>query len=179
MASPFHRVPIRRQIEIVAPLLDLASAQLEDADTGQVNIAFRRFRFVQSLRHDHIANRDKCLDFPNRFRPSSDKTPDHLFDVRAPAHGLRGDVEVTAFFSKVRSEFRRVEPDLPPRKAPLQIARPLTAPLSALKPAELDVFQVVLNGGTTQMVMDRSKSSDYEAGEILINLIKRDYVVAR
>lgn len=80
---------------------------------------------------------------------------------------------------RLLDEFRRIEPDLPPRKAPLQIARPLTAPLSALKPAELDVFQVVLNGGTTQMVMDRSKSSDYEAGEILINLIKRDYVVAR
>jgi pSer/pThr/pTyr-binding forkhead associated (FHA) protein len=71
------------------------------------------------------------------------------------------------------------EPDLPPRKAPLQIPRPLTASLSALKHAELDVFQIVLNGGTTQTVLDKSKLSDYEAGEHLINLIKREYVVAR
>ena len=80
---------------------------------------------------------------------------------------------------RLLDEFRRIEPDLPPRKAPLQIPRPLTAPLSALKHAELDVFQIVLNGGTTQTVLDKSKLSDYEAGEHLINLIKREYVVAR
>lgn len=80
---------------------------------------------------------------------------------------------------RLLDEFRRIEPDLPPRKAPLQIPRPLTTPLSALKHAELDVFQIVLNGGTTQTVLDKSKLSDYEAGEHLINLIKREYVVAR
>lgn len=80
---------------------------------------------------------------------------------------------------RLLDEFRRVEPDLPPRKAPLQVPRPLTAPLSALKHAELDVFQVVLNGGTTQTVLDKTKLSDYEAGEHLISLIKREYIVAR
>ncbi len=80
---------------------------------------------------------------------------------------------------RLLDEFRRVEPDLPPRKAPLQIPRPLTAPLSALKHPELDVFQIVLNGGTTQTILDKSKLSDYEAGEHLINLIKREYIVAR
>ncbi len=80
---------------------------------------------------------------------------------------------------RLLDEFRRIEPDLPPRKAPLQIPRPLTVPLSALKHPELDVFQIVLNGGTTQTVLDKSKLSDYEAGEHLINLIKREYVVAR
>jgi pSer/pThr/pTyr-binding forkhead associated (FHA) protein len=80
---------------------------------------------------------------------------------------------------RLLDEFRRVEPDLPPRKAPLQVPRPLTAPLSALKHPELDVFQVVLNGGTTQTVLDKTKLSDYEAGEHLISLIKREYIVAR
>ena len=80
---------------------------------------------------------------------------------------------------RLLDEFRRVEPDLPPRKAPLQIPRPLTAPLSALKHPELDVFQIVLNGGTTQTILDKSKLSDYEAGEHLISLIKREYIVAR
>ena len=80
---------------------------------------------------------------------------------------------------RLLDEVRRIEPDLPPRKAPLQIPRPLTVPLSALKHPELDVFQIVLNGGTTQTVLDKSKLSDYEAGEHLINLIKREYVVAR
>ena len=33
--------------------------------------------------------------------------------------------------------------------------------------------------GTTQTILDKSKLSDYEAGEHLINLIKREYIVAR
>jgi hypothetical protein len=76
-------------------------------------------------------------------------------------------------------EFRRIEEQLPARKAPLQIPRPLNPLLSALKPAELDVFQIILNGGTTQTVLDRSKSTDVDAAQGLIDLITKEYVVAR
>jgi pSer/pThr/pTyr-binding forkhead associated (FHA) protein len=76
-------------------------------------------------------------------------------------------------------EFRRIEEQLPPRKAPLQIPRPLNPLLSALKPAELDVFQIILNGGTTQTVLDRSKASDVDAAQALIDLITKEYLVAR
>lgn len=76
-------------------------------------------------------------------------------------------------------EYKRIEPDLPPRKAPLQIPRPLHASLKELKPMELEVFQVALNGGTTQSVLDKVKAHDYESGEALINLIKKEYIVAR
>ena len=76
-------------------------------------------------------------------------------------------------------EFKRVEEDLPPRNAQLSIPRPLVAPLNKLTPDELEVFQIVLNGGNTQAVLDRSKKSDADAATGLISLIKREYVMSR
>ena len=63
---------------------------------------------------------------------------------------------------RLLDEFKHIESKLPQRKAPLQIPRPLNPPLNALKPVELDVFQIVLNGGTTQTVLDKAKLSDVE-----------------
>ena len=80
---------------------------------------------------------------------------------------------------RLLDEYKRIEEDLPPLKAPLQIPRPLDAQLSALKPPELEVFQIVLNGGTTQTVLDKSKKSDADAAQILIELIKREYIATR
>lgn len=80
---------------------------------------------------------------------------------------------------RLLDEFKRLEEDLPPLKAPLQVPRPLDAPLSALKPPELEVFQIVLNGGTTQTVLDKSKKSDADAAQLLIDLIKREYIATR
>lgn len=80
---------------------------------------------------------------------------------------------------RLLDEFKHIESKLPQRKAPLQIPRPLNPPLSALKPVELDVFQIVLNGGTTQTVLDKAKLSDVEAAQALIELITKEYIVAR
>ena len=80
---------------------------------------------------------------------------------------------------RLLDEFKRVEEDLPARNAQLAIPQPLTAPLTALKPEQLEIFQIVLNGGGLQAVLDRSKLSDADAAVALIELIKKDYVATR
>lgn len=80
---------------------------------------------------------------------------------------------------RLLDEFKRVEEDLPARNAQLTIPQPLTAPLTALKPEQLEIFQIVLNGGGLQAVLDRSKLSDADAAVALIELIKKDYITTR
>ncbi len=80
---------------------------------------------------------------------------------------------------RLLDEFKRVEEDLPARNAQLAIPQPLTAQLTALKPEQLEIFQIVLNGGGLQAVLDRSKLSDADAAVALIELIKKDYVTTR
>lgn len=80
---------------------------------------------------------------------------------------------------RLLDEFKRVEDDLPSRSAQLLLPQPLIAPLSALKPEQLEIFQIVLNGGNLQAVLDRSKLSDADAAQALIELIKKEYVIAR
>ena len=80
---------------------------------------------------------------------------------------------------RLLDEFKRVEEDLPARNAQLVIPQPLTAPLTALKPEQLEIFQIVLNGGGLQAVLDRSKLSDADAAVALIELVKKDYVTTR
>lgn len=80
---------------------------------------------------------------------------------------------------RLLDEYKRVEDDLPARTAQLTIPQPLTAQLTALKPEQLEIFQIVLNGGNLQAVLDRSKLSDADAAVALIELIKKDYVTTR
>ena len=73
-------------------------------------------------------------------------------------------------------EFRRIADSLPAPNAGLKIPRPLEPPLASLKPAELDVFQLVLNHGVAQHVFDRSPSTDYETATALLSLVQQGYV---
>jgi hypothetical protein len=76
-------------------------------------------------------------------------------------------------------EFKRVEEDLPPRNAQLSIPKPLVPALSELSKDQLEVFQVILNGATTQGVLDKSRQADCDAAQVLVDLIKKEYVIAR
>jgi hypothetical protein len=76
-------------------------------------------------------------------------------------------------------EFRRIEPQLPPRDAVLEVPRPLDPPLRALRAHELDLLQLVLNLGLLQTIIDRSPATDLEAAQTLVGLISRDYIVVR
>ena len=76
-------------------------------------------------------------------------------------------------------EYQRISPDLPGRNQTLVIPQPLQPPLRDLKPAELDVWQSAINYGKLRAVLDRSAQTDFEAGELLISLIKRNYLAVR
>jgi pSer/pThr/pTyr-binding forkhead associated (FHA) protein len=75
-------------------------------------------------------------------------------------------------------ELRRLQKYLPPPGATLMLAMPLTAPLRDLGPDLLDVVQLVHNHGSLQGVLDYSDKDDVAAAELLVELLKRDYVRA-
>lgn len=75
-------------------------------------------------------------------------------------------------------EFRRIAPDLPPPHRALALAKPLEPPLSNLKALELDVLQLIHNGGRTQQVFDRSPGTDLETARSLLSLLSQGYVQA-
>jgi len=80
---------------------------------------------------------------------------------------------------RIVDEMQRLEPELPPRTAQLTIPKPLVPSLSELSKEQLEVFQVVLNGATTQGVLDKSRQADCDAAQALVDLIKKEYVTAR
>jgi hypothetical protein len=74
-------------------------------------------------------------------------------------------------------EIRRLEPDMPPWNAHLAVPTPLAGRLRDLPPEELDIFQLVLDHGTLQAVLDHFGGSDLDACTHLINLLRREFVV--
>lgn len=81
---------------------------------------------------------------------------------------------------RLLDEIKRLEPELPARKAQLMIPRPLNPPLSALNKEQLSVFQSVLNGAnSTQALFDRTSLDDDVAAQGLIDLVKKDYILVR
>jgi hypothetical protein len=73
-------------------------------------------------------------------------------------------------------EMRRIETEMPPRDAFLQIAQPLQPPLRELTPLDLDVFQLVLNNSQIQATIDRSPHTDLDTLTSLQALIAKEYV---
>ena len=80
---------------------------------------------------------------------------------------------------RIVDEMQRLDPDLPARSAQLVIPKPLVPSLGELSKDQLEVFQVILNGATTQGVLDKSRQADCDAAQVLVDLIKKEYVVAR
>jgi pSer/pThr/pTyr-binding forkhead associated (FHA) protein len=73
-------------------------------------------------------------------------------------------------------ELRRIEAELPPRQTLLAMIHPLQPPLRDLSPAELDVFQTVLNYGTLQAVLDKTALTDLETAQAVLSLMQRGYI---
>jgi pSer/pThr/pTyr-binding forkhead associated (FHA) protein len=73
-------------------------------------------------------------------------------------------------------ELRRIEAELPPRGTMLAMIHPLQPALRELSPAEIDVFQTVLNYGTVQAVLDKSTLTDLETAQSILSLMQRGYV---
>jgi hypothetical protein len=76
-------------------------------------------------------------------------------------------------------EVKRIEGELPPRNAVLQLITPLHAPLRELSPGELDVLQLAVNHGRVATVLDRSTTTDLDTYEALRKLVAREYLIVR
>lgn len=74
-------------------------------------------------------------------------------------------------------EIRNMEHHLPPMGSPLAVPTPLAGRLRELSPEELDVFQLVLDHGNLQKVMDHYPGSDLDCAARLVTLMKREFVV--
>src|SRR5262249_13629825 len=74
-------------------------------------------------------------------------------------------------------EFRNLQKQLPPLGSPLAVPTPLAGKLRELTPSELDTFQLVLDHGQLQKVLDNFPGTDLDAAQNLISLMKRELVV--
>jgi pSer/pThr/pTyr-binding forkhead associated (FHA) protein len=74
-------------------------------------------------------------------------------------------------------EFRNLQKQLPPLGSPLAVPTPLAGKLRELTPGELDTFQLVLDHGQLQKVLDNYPGTDLDAAQNIISLMKREFVV--
>jgi Domain of unknown function (DUF4388)/Inner membrane component of T3SS, cytoplasmic domain len=74
-------------------------------------------------------------------------------------------------------EITNIAHNLPPPGSPLAVPTPLAGRLRDLTPAELDTFQLVLDHGQLQKVLDYYPGTDLDCANQLIGLMKREFVV--
>jgi hypothetical protein len=74
-------------------------------------------------------------------------------------------------------EFRNIQRYLPPLGSPLAVPTPLAGKLRDLTPTELDTFQLVLDHGQLQKVLDHFPGSDLDAAQNIVSLMRREFVV--
>src|ERR1043165_7587205 len=74
-------------------------------------------------------------------------------------------------------EFRNLQKQLPPLTSALAVPTPLAGKLRQLSPSELDTFQLVLDHGQLQRVLDSFPGTDLDAAQNIISLMKREFVV--
>ena len=77
---------------------------------------------------------------------------------------------------RLLDEFRRIGSELPPVTAPLGLASPMTAPLRDLGSKQLDILQLAHNFGSLQGVLDHAEGEDVANAEVVIDLIRREYL---
>lgn len=74
-------------------------------------------------------------------------------------------------------ELRNLENKLPPYESALAVPTPLAGKLRDLSPQELDIFQLVLDHGQVQAVLDNYYGTDLDAAQRLITLMQREFIV--
>lgn len=78
---------------------------------------------------------------------------------------------------RLMDELNNIEGQLPGRGSALAVPTPVAGRLRDLSPDELDVFQLVLDHGQVQAVLDHYHGSDADAAKHLITLMRREFVV--
>jgi pSer/pThr/pTyr-binding forkhead associated (FHA) protein len=79
---------------------------------------------------------------------------------------------------RMLDEHRRIARELPSPSTPLSLTMPMMAPLTQLSPQQLEVLQLVHNYGYLNAVLDHSEKDDVETEEIVLQLLKKEYVKA-
>ena len=77
---------------------------------------------------------------------------------------------------RILDELQNLGPDVPDIEAYLVINKPLVAQLRNLKPEHLDIFQLAMNSGKVAEVLNRSEQDDLETMQLLMHLIRNDYL---
>ena len=75
-------------------------------------------------------------------------------------------------------EFNQLRDALPDLNARLVLQQPLVPPLRDLKPEEIDVIQLAHNYGHLETVMNKSQATDLETVQIVLKLMKANYLRA-
>ncbi len=73
-------------------------------------------------------------------------------------------------------EFNRIRDELPDLATRVAVPSPLIPPLRDLKPEELDVLQLAHNYGTFETILNKSLATDLETAEIVVKLMKAQYL---
>ena len=76
----------------------------------------------------------------------------------------------------ILDEVRRLGSEMPAMTSRISVSVPLIPPLRDLKPEELDVLQLAHNYGHVETVMNKCLAGDLETSQILVKLIKGNYV---
>ena len=74
-------------------------------------------------------------------------------------------------------EFRHMQRQLPQPHSALAVPTPVAGKLRDLSKDELDIFQLVLDHGQLQAILDNYWGSDLAAAKNLLELMKREFVV--
>ena len=74
-------------------------------------------------------------------------------------------------------ELNNLDRALPSSDSALAVPTPLAGKLRELSPPELDVFQLVLDHGHVQAVLDHYEGSDLDAAQHLVSLMRREFIV--
>jgi pSer/pThr/pTyr-binding forkhead associated (FHA) protein len=100
--------------------------------------------------------------------PPSDQTFEEPLDASVQEVLMEG--------FRQRDEFEHIKHKLPPMDVLLQAELPLSAPLRALDPPQLDVYQAILNGVTVRELFDATPLTDLDAANALMFLMDKGYV---
>jgi hypothetical protein len=108
-----------------------------------------------------------------------DRGPFELRPPEAPPPAAALDAPLEALLMegcRQLDELRALGPRLPAPGARVTVAVPLPQPLRTLSPEDLDVFQIALEAGTVQRVLDRSTAPDVDVATRLVGLAERGYL---
>ena len=111
------------------------------------------------LRDDDELALHQADDVLRRVEIGAREVVEHLLELPVVEHELE------------RVELRRGQ------LAPLAVPTPLAGKLRDLTPQELDIFQLVLDHGQVQAVLDNYYGTDLEAAQCLVGLMQREFIV--